>query len=130
MRIVTELLIALGVPVFSPIVYSLPLQRAIGEQWAAWEVLDRACVEASSALWVADLDGWRDSVGTAREVMHYHRTREALTAVPARVLDTIAFMADAGRGITHFDVRAYTRALSAAELERMEGLIVREGLVA
>lgn len=61
-----------GIPVISPIAHNLALVDACGAEtgWDNWKMQDTAILSVCRKLMVLMLDGWRESVGVANEILY------------------------------------------------------------
>lgn len=78
---VTAELIALGVPVFSPIVHSHPVAELGGLDPVdpdLWAKVDRPLVDAAGALIVYEAPGWRESSGVVAEIRLFKQARKPI----------------------------------------------------
>lgn len=57
-----------GVAIFSPIVYGVDMETAIGTSFEEWQVLNDTMIEACDRVYVLCLDGWQKSSGVKHEI--------------------------------------------------------------
>lgn len=70
--LIASRLLRIGLMVYSPIAHTHPITMVSGGNlnldWKQWEQFDSWFIERCGALWVADMEGWRESVGVQAEI--------------------------------------------------------------
>lgn len=61
-----------GIPLFSPIVYGMDMEKEIGTNHEPWLVLNETMLNLCTELWCLCLDGWSDSNGVRHELEFVH----------------------------------------------------------
>jgi nucleoside 2-deoxyribosyltransferase len=63
-------IMAEGIHVYSPIAHTHPIAMVgdLPKHWEYWAEYDRVMIAACDQLWVAMIDGWKDSRGVAAEI--------------------------------------------------------------
>lgn len=80
---VTAAMLKRGVVVFSPIVHSHPLvAHGLSGEWDFWQPVDQVYLDASRALMVLQLPGWRESVGVQWEIEYARAAGKPVGFIP------------------------------------------------
>ena len=77
-RKVAAKLLARGLLVFSPLVYSVQMEKQVGKNWQAWQAFDCSMLDWCDELWILDLPGWMTSQGVREETIYARKLNKTI----------------------------------------------------
>ncbi len=81
-------MIADGLLVYCPIAHSHPIaKQGLADDWETWQKLDLAMLAKCDELWIATMQGWRQSKGIKAEVRFAKSLKLPIRHVPKKYME-------------------------------------------